>query len=71
MSCLGISLNFEILYKLISKALSPTNLEEQNINLVLNILNEYTIQGLLTLEKQKYLLNFVEVAEYINIFYIW
>lgn len=54
-------------YKLTSKALSPTNLERQNVNLILQIFNEYTIQGLLTLGKQKYLPNF---AEYINILYL-
>ena len=50
-------------YKVTSKA---TNLERQNVNLVLQIFSEYTIQGLLTLGKQKCL---PEVAEYINIFY--
>ena len=58
-------------YKLTSKALSPTSLERQNVHLVLQIFNEYTIQGLLTLGKQECLPNFAEVAEYINIFYIW
>ena len=38
-------------YKLTSKALSPTNLERQNVNLVLQIFSEYIIQGLLTLRK--------------------
>ena len=47
---------------------SPNDLEKQNVNLVLQIFNEYTIQGLLTLGKQKCLPN---LAEYFNIFYIW
>ena len=55
-------------YKLISKKLSPINLKRQNVNLVLQIFNAYTVQGLLTLGKQKCLPNFAEVAEYINIF---
>ena len=55
-------------YKMIAKALSPSNLERQNVNLVLQIFNEYTIQGLLTLGKEKCLPNFAEVAEFINIF---
>ena len=46
------------------------NLERQNVNLVMHIFNEYTIQGLLIWGKQKCLLDFAEVAEYINIFYI-
>ena len=58
-------------YKLTSKALSPTNFDRQNVNLVLQTFNEYTVQGLLTLGKHKCLLNFAEVAEYVNIFYIW
>lgn len=58
-------------YKLTSKALSPTTFERQNVNLVLQIFNEYTIQGLLTLGKQECLPNYAEIAEYIQIFYIW
>ena len=58
-------------YKLTSKALSHINLEKQNVNLVQQIFSEYTIQGLLTLGKEKCLPNFAVVAEYINIFYIW
>ena len=30
-------------YKMTAKALSPSNLERQNVNLVLQIFNEYTI----------------------------
>ena len=58
-------------YKLTAKALSTINLERQNVNLVLQIFNEYTIQGLLTLGKEKCLPNFAEVEEFINIFFIW
>ena len=54
-----------------SKALSSTNLERQNVNFILQIFSVYTIQGLLTLRKQKRLPHFAEVAEYINIFCIW
>ena len=39
-------------YKMTAKTLSSSNLERQNVNLVLQIFNEYTIQGLLTLEKK-------------------
>ena len=53
-----------------AKTLSPCNLERQNVYLVLQIFNEYTIQGLLTLGK-KSLPNFAEIAEFINIFFIW
>ena len=55
-------------YKLTSKTLSLTNLERQNVNLVLQIFKEYTVQGLLTLWKRKCLPNFVEAVEYIDIF---
>ena len=51
-------------YKLTAKALFPSNLERQNVTLVLQIFNEYIIQALLTLGKQKYVPNFEEVAEY-------
>ena len=47
------------------------SLKRQNLNLIHQIFNEYTVQGLLTIGKQKCLPNFAEVAEYINIFYIW
>ena len=64
---------FKYCNKLTSKARSLTNLERQNVNLVLQFFFffYYTIQGLLTLGKQKCLPNFAEVTEYINIFYIW
>ena len=65
------ALESQSILKLTSKALSPTNLERKNVNSVLQIFSEYTIQGLLTLGKQKCLPNFTEVAEYINIFHIW
>ena len=38
------SFSFEIVYKLTPKALSPTNFERQNVNLVLQIFSEYTIR---------------------------
>ena len=57
-------------YKLISKALSLSNLERQNVYLVRQIFNEYTTQGLLTLEKEKCSSNFAELAKYINVSYI-
>ena len=58
-------------YKMTAKALSPSNLERQNFNLVLQIFNGYTIQGLLTLGKEKYLPNFSDVVGFIYIFLIW
>ena len=58
-------------YKLTSKALSSINIERQNVNSTLQIFNEYTFLGSLTLGKQKYLPNLAEVHEYVNIFYIW
>ena len=58
-------------YKMTAKALSPSILKRQNVNLALQIFNEYTIQGLLTLGKEKCLPNFAEIAEFINIFFIW
>ena len=57
-------------YKMTAKALSPIYLERQNVNLVLQIFNKYTIQGFLTLGNEKCLPNFAEVAEFINIFYL-
>ena len=41
-------------HKLISKALSLTNLERQNLNFAQQIFNEYIIQELLTLGKQMF-----------------
>ena len=58
-------------YKMTVQTLSPCNIERQNVNLVLQIFNEYTIQGLLTVGKEKCLPNFAEVVGFINIFFIW
>ena len=52
-------------HKLISKAI-PLNFERQNVNFVQQIFNEYTIQGLFTLGKQKCLPNFAEAAIFIS-----
>ena len=39
---------FKYCYKLTSKALSLSYLERQNVNILLQIFNEHTVQGLLT-----------------------
>lgn len=58
-------------YKLTLKALSPSNLERQNVNLVLQIFNEYIIEALITFGKTKCLPLVDDVAEYIKIFCKW
>ena len=68
---LGSQLILRCYHKLTTKTLSPTNLERQNANFIQQIFNEYTVQGLLALGKQKYFPNFAKIAENINIFYIW
>lgn len=58
-------------YKLSIKAISPTTFEKQNVNLVLQIFNEYLIQALLTVGKKLSLTSYTDVAEYIKIFLTW
>ena len=58
-------------YKLSLKALSPSSFEKQNVNLVLQIFNEYVIQALLTVGKNHCLSFYAHVSEYIKIFYTW
>ena len=58
-------------YKLTFKAISPSNLERQNVKYVLQIFNDYVIQSLLTVGKKNCLPFFSSVAGYIKLFYIW
>lgn len=51
--------------------MSPSNLERQNVNLVLQIFNEYIIEALVTFGKKKCLPLVDDVAEYITIFCKW
>ena len=64
-SCPGFSVN----YKLTSKEFSSSDFLRENVYLVLQVLMN-SLNGLLTLEKQKCLPNFVEVAKYKSMFYI-
>lgn len=58
-------------YKLTLKALSPSNLERQYVNLVLQIFNDYIIEALITFGKKNVLPLADDVAEYIKIFCKW
>ena len=58
-------------YKLTLKSLSPSTLEKPNVNLVINIFNEYVIQALLTLGSKHRLPFFENLAEFIQIIYKW
>ena len=58
-------------YKLTLKALSPSNLERQNVNLVLQIFNEYIVEALVTFGKKNCLPLADGVAEYIKIISKW
>ena len=58
-------------YRLTLKALSPSNLEKQNVNLVVQIFNEYIVQALQTLGEKHNLACFDKVAKYIHIIYVW
>lgn len=58
-------------YKLSAKAISPSNLERQNVKLAVQIFNEYVVQSLLTLGRQHSLTYHSSVANYINLIYTW
>ena len=53
------------------KALNPSNLERQNVKLVLRIFNDFVIQALLELGEKNNLNFYKETAEYINLIYKW
>lgn len=57
-------------YSLTMKALCPSNLERQNVTLVIQIFNEYLIQALLTLVEKHDLPFFTDVAESVKIIHI-
>lgn len=58
-------------YRLTLKSLTPSNLEKQNVKLVLQIFNEYVIQALETIGEKRSLPFSQDVAEYIRIVYVW
>lgn len=58
-------------YKLTQKALWPSSLERQNVNLVLKLFNEYVIEALLNFGMKNSLPFSSEVADYIKIIHIW
>ena len=57
--------------KLTLKSLLPLNHEKQNVSLVLQIFNEYTINALQTLGEKHNLLYYEDVASYIQIIHFW
>lgn len=58
-------------YGLTLKSLTPSNLEKQNVKLVLQIFNEYVIQALETVGVKRGLPFAQDVADYIKIIYVW
>lgn len=58
-------------YRLSLKALNPSNIEKQNVNLVLQVINEYVVQALLTLGKQHSLPFFADVAGFLEVIHKW
>ena len=59
-------------YRLSLKAINPSNLEKQNVKLVLQIFNEYLIQALLSKgEKCASLYSYKEVADIVQIITDW
>ena len=58
-------------HKLSLKAISPSNLERQNVKLAVQIFNEYVIQALLTIGKKHSLTFYSSVANYIKLIYTW
>lgn len=58
-------------YKLSLKAIYPSNLERQNVKLVLQVFNDYVIQALISIGKKYSMTFFSSVAEYIKIICRW
>lgn len=57
--------------KLTLKSLSPSNLERQNVQLVLQVFNEYVVNALLILGPKNNLKYSLETAKYIELIYQW
>ena len=58
-------------YRLTLKSLSPSNIERQNVSLVSRIFNEYIVEALKTLGEMHSLPYFEDIANYIQIIYVW
>jgi hypothetical protein len=58
-------------YKLTFKALFPSNLERQNVNLVLQLFNEFVAQALIELGEKYELQHFQDTADFITIILTW
>jgi hypothetical protein len=58
-------------HKLTFKALEPSNLERQNVKLVLQVFNEYVVNALLLLGQNHDLPCSLETAKYIELIYHW
>ncbi|XP_049964217.1 uncharacterized protein LOC126484667 [Schistocerca serialis cubense] len=57
--------------KLNLKSLFPSNLERQNVKLVLNVFNEMTVQGLLALGEHHHIESFESTAKFIKLICTW
>lgn len=58
-------------YGVTLKALMPTNLERQNVKFVLQIFNDYVIEGLREFSGNKDLQHVQDTADYIRLIYTW
>ena len=58
-------------YKLSIKALHPSNLEHQNVRLVLQIFSEFVAQALLQLRNAHYILHYQDTSAFISLILTW
>lgn len=58
-------------YNMSFKALNPSNIERQNVKLVLKIFNEFVCQGLLELGRKYELQHFQDTSDFIKIILNW
>lgn len=58
-------------FNLSYKALNPSNLEKQNVKLVLQVFSDYVKNGLLEIGKQNNIAHFQDTSDFIKIFVIW
>ena len=63
--------NLTFSYKLSVKALNPSNLERQNVRLVLQIFNEYVSQALLELGDKFNISHYHDTSIFIKLIYTW
>ena len=63
--------NLKFNFRLFVKLLHPSNLERQNVKIVLQVFNEYVSQALIQLEAKFNILHYQDTSNFIEIISTW